>query len=1143
LPIPRGRRVWLWLAGAVVACSLHAPEAARAHGDGSDHARSDAFWARRARENEARGAAPPFSAPAAAAPAASQLQTLGRWAPARAWPHIPVSAANLPDGRVLTFASNQRNRFPSGVEFTYAAAWDPVSESIDEINHAQHDMFCGHLVMLEDGRVFINGGRNTVPLTSVFDFQNDQWSLIDPMNRGRWYPTSVALSDGQVFTALGNGGGDIAEVWAPGSGWRDLPGISLAGLMQGLGFETNWWPFLHLDPTGRLFHYGPLPDMHRIDPNGSGSIENLGPWMASNRWYPKHGAVVMYDEGRILVAGGDSDGAQDTGSTNRALTIDINSANPSVTEIAPMSFARRFSNPVMLPNGEVLVVGGNTSGEKFSDLGTVLTPEIWNPVSGAWRSVASMTVPRNYHSVALLLLDGRVFSGGGGLCDCSADHQDVEIYSPPYLFAADGSPAPRPSISQAPAQVRNGQTFAVQASAGLDHFSLIKMSATTHAVNTDLRFLRPPFASLGGGSYEISAPSNRDVLTPGYWMLFGLDAAGVPSPAHVLQVTTAGAPDVANPGPQTSAEGYDVVLVVAASDPDGDPLEFVANGLPPGLTLDPQSGVVSGTIADGAAGSYVVGVEVSDAVGPTSIHFTWTVHPGGLGSGAILREWWTGIPGTAVTSLTGAPGYPDAPSGSNLLSAFEAPTDWADEYGTRVRGYLHAPLTGSYRFWIASDDNAELWLSSDDSPGNASRIARVPGWTTSRLWNKYPEQASAAIPLVAGARYYVEALQKEHQGGDNLAVAWEIPGQGTGPVLIDGLYLSPPAFAPSVDPIPDQQSFEGDAVSLQAQASDPNGDPLAWSALGLPPDLAIDPVGGTITGGVAVPAAGSYVVTVSAEDPSGWSDSTVFGWSVLPLGANPVGELRRGIACQDGASGGGYLMYSAEDVRTRFSPVPISQNSQHFVCVVLIGGQWHYDNNSVYTPFTPLASDVLVAQVDFDADSVTGLAGQQGVLNGIRLGYESGDLGFAANQYNGVFDSGEFTISGTFFVSHAAVCGDGVVDPGEDCDGSPCCALDCGFEPPGAACSDADLCTAADACDGAGSCVPGAPVACDDGNPCTAEACDALFGCTSAAVATPACGGPAPQVPAAPRGALLALAALLLAAGRAAGRRRPAPGH
>ena len=148
-------------------------------------------------------------------------------------------------------------------------------------------------------------------------------------------------------------------------------------------------------------------------------------------------------------------------------------------------------------------------------------------------------------------------------------------------------------------------------------------------------------------------------------------------------------------------------------------------------------------------------------------------------SGTVLREYWTGINGTSVSDLTSDPRFPDLPTGRDLLPTFEAPTDWADNYGTRVRGFLHPPRTGDYTFWIASDDGSELWLSTDDSPANRVKIASVPTWTGSREWGKDPAQKSTPIALVAGQSYYIEALQKEGSGGDNLAVGWAKPGQPT----------------------------------------------------------------------------------------------------------------------------------------------------------------------------------------------------------------------------------------------------------------------------------------------------------------------------------------------------------------------------
>ena len=149
------------------------------------------------------------------------------------------------------------------------------------------------------------------------------------------------------------------------------------------------------------------------------------------------------------------------------------------------------------------------------------------------------------------------------------------------------------------------------------------------------------------------------------------------------------------------------------------------------------------------------------------------------GSG-VLREVWTGIDGNAVGDLTNNVNFPNNPSLEEVLAnAFEAPVDWADQYGQRLTAYVIPPTSGNYTFWIASDDNSTLFLSTNEQPANRREIASVPEWTASREWTKYAQQQSSPIALAAGQRYYIEALQKEGGGGDNLAVRWQLPSGTT----------------------------------------------------------------------------------------------------------------------------------------------------------------------------------------------------------------------------------------------------------------------------------------------------------------------------------------------------------------------------
>ena len=169
-------------------------------------------------------------------------------------------------------------------------------------------------------------------------------------------------------------------------------------------------------------------------------------------------------------------------------------------------------------------------------------------------------------------------------------------------------------------------------------------------------------------------------------------------------------------------------------------------------------------------------------------------------AGSLLREVWEDIPGNSVNDLTSDPRFPSRPSFSEQLTGFfETPTDSAEQYGQRVHGYIVPPVTGNYTFWIASDDNGALYLSTDNTTAKQQQICSVPDWTGSRQWDKFGEQQSAPIRLVAGQAYYVRALHKEGGGGDNLAVRWLRP-DGVDEAPIPATYLLPygTSFTPPI---------------------------------------------------------------------------------------------------------------------------------------------------------------------------------------------------------------------------------------------------------------------------------------------------------------------------------------------------------
>jgi signal transduction histidine kinase len=137
------------------------------------------------------------------------------------------------------------------------------------------------------------------------------------------------------------------------------------------------------------------------------------------------------------------------------------------------------------------------------------------------------------------------------------------------------------------------------------------------------------------------------------------------------------------------------------------------------------------------------------------------------------------------------PNYPYQPSGWDVRKSFEAPSNWGEYHLTRMRGYLHPPVTGDYIFWLASDNSSELWLSSDDNPAKARKIAFIKSgdWVNQYEWLRYPSQRSEAISLSADKTYYIEAVSEQLLLDENLAVAWQPPGFKQS--VIEGRYLTP----------------------------------------------------------------------------------------------------------------------------------------------------------------------------------------------------------------------------------------------------------------------------------------------------------------------------------------------------------------
>ena len=363
-------------------------------------------------------------------------------------------------------------------------------------------MFCGALTSTADGRVLVNGGRNggNSPWTSLFDYRDEDWHAGENMaSGGRWYPTTLSLGDGKVLTGMGSATNvRNPDLWDPDEGWNVLNGADLVSLRTRRGGGGNqWFPLLSLAPDGNIFHYWDPVETHLINTAGSGTTANLN--AATDDDNHGTGVQLMFDAGKLIVSGANDGGWN--ANTNSAFTVDLNTSMPTIRATSPMGHARTFHHLIPMPNGDVMAVGG-TGGQKFTDAGGILEPEIWNPQTGQWRGMANMSVVRGYHSTALLLPDATVLTAGGGYP--GGDHLDGQVFTPPYLYASDGSLAARPTLSTDISAVDVGQSFEVTTTGNIQDFGFVRMSATTHAVNTDSRFYKPEFEQTGTDTWSVT---------------------------------------------------------------------------------------------------------------------------------------------------------------------------------------------------------------------------------------------------------------------------------------------------------------------------------------------------------------------------------------------------------------------------------------------------------------------------------------------------------------------------------------------------------------------------------------------------------------------------------------------------------------
>ena len=439
--------------------------------------------------------------------------TSGAWDDPIDWPVVAVHLHLLPSGQVLSWGLVGDPQI-----------WDPATGAFTTVR-APSMVFCSGHTFLSDGRLLVAGGHisndHGLPDTNLFDAATQAWTAVAPMSRGRWYPTSTTLPDGEVVTVAGRDENGIEvtlpEVWN-GSGWHALAGADLA---------LPYYPRLFVAPNGLVFLAGEQAQSLYLDPAGSGAWI---PVATSNYGQREAGSAAMYRPGKVLIVGGSD---PPSGSpTNTAEVIDLGQTAPTWQYTGSMAYSRRQLNATLLPDGRVLATGGTSSAGFTDPAGAVHAAEVWDPASGQWTTWASNKVTRLYHSTTLLLPDARILHTGSGDGGGLPRELNAEIFSPPYLFRGA-----RPSIVSAPGVVGYGQQFFVATpDAGrVVRATLVRPSSVTHAFDQNQRFVELSLVRIAGG-LELTAPANGNLAPPGNYMLFIVDSAGIPSIASFIRL-------------------------------------------------------------------------------------------------------------------------------------------------------------------------------------------------------------------------------------------------------------------------------------------------------------------------------------------------------------------------------------------------------------------------------------------------------------------------------------------------------------------------------------------------------------------------------------------------------------------------------
>jgi PKD repeat protein len=532
---------------------------------------------------------------------------IGQWSSPIATPMVLVHGLLLNNGKILAWSSGDQARI-----------FDPATSSLTPVPDLITNLLCSGEVILTNGNPLSVGGESFGPPSKhvdIFSLASSTWSAATPLNMARWYPTATVLPDGRVLAMSGEGssGGyvPVPEIYNPKTKAWTMMAASASNP------NTPNYPFMFVLPDGRVAFTG----ASEYDTITQILDINSQIWSTVDNTILPGSSAVMYQPGKVMKSGEAADSGFSGPATSTTYVIDFNKPTPAWRKTANMAYPRSFENLTALPDGTVLVTGGDTTKNGTNAATAVEAAELWNPITETWSTMASEQRPRLYHSIAILMPDGRVFvSGGGNDSPPMPNELTAEYYSPPYLFKGA-----RPIVSSAPGTVQYGSQFFVATpdASTIASVALIKASAVTHFTNMEQRFMNLSFTQASGG-ITVNAPASPNVATPGVYMLFIVNNNGVPAVAPF--VTLPSSFDNAQPPSITSAltasgtAGSPFSYTITASN---NPTSFNATNLPTWASVNTTTGVISGTPT--VAGTSSVTLSATNAGGTGSATLALTI--------------------------------------------------------------------------------------------------------------------------------------------------------------------------------------------------------------------------------------------------------------------------------------------------------------------------------------------------------------------------------------------------------------------------------------------------------------------------------------------------------------------------------------